>query len=92
MGQVIDDGEAPGLIPGDSRPAAYLTTEYLAALWDERSRQADAYRQLNPDDRKGIDRRQQQALAVLQAYRFLSGLEQQLGVQLALPVLGRLPG
>jgi len=75
-------------IPGDSQPEGYLTSEYLAALWNERCRLADRYREERPDDLKGIDLRQRQATTVLQAYRFLSGLEQQLGLQLALPVLG----
>ncbi len=78
-----------GLSRGECRPDGYLTTEHLAALWTERCREASRYREERPDDLKGIDLRQRQALTVLQAYRLLSGLEQELGVQLALPILSR---
>ena len=64
-----------GLSRGECRPDGYLTTEHLAALWTERCREASRYREERPDDLKGIDLRQRQALTVLQAYRLLSGLE-----------------
>lgn len=79
------------LLPATSPIAGYLTTDYLEALWDERSREVEEFRRQNPEDWKGIDLRQTRAMAVLQAYRLLSTLEQQLGVRLALPVLDR-PG
>jgi hypothetical protein len=66
----------------------YLTTDLLAALWDERVRQAEWQRQTEPDDLKELELRQRLATQALQAYRFLSELEQQLGFEVALPVLG----
>lgn len=89
MARLANEQLASRLVHGDCQPEGYLTTEYLAALWDERCRQADQYREERPDDLKGIDLRQRQAMTVLQAYRLLSVLEQQLGLQLALPVLGQ---
>jgi len=88
VGQIADEVTASGLIAADCRVEGYLTTDVLSALWDERSRQVDLYRRENPGDVKGIDLRQRQAAAVLKAYRVLSTLEQQLGLHLALPVLG----
>lgn len=87
--ELSDEQLTASFLPGGNQPEGYLTTEDLAALWNERCRLADQYREERPDDLKGIDLRQRQATTVLQAYRFLSGLEQQLGLQLALPVLGR---
>jgi len=88
-GLTMDRRSRQASIERELQIEGYLTTEYLASLWDERSRQVDQYREENPDDRKGIDLRQNRATAVLQAYRFLSTLEQQLGVRLALPILDR---
>jgi hypothetical protein len=69
-------------------PRGYITTDFLAALWDERSRQAEQQRQAMPDDLKGLESRERLATQALQAYRFLAELEQQLGFEVALPVLG----
>jgi hypothetical protein len=60
----------------------------LAALWDERARQAEWQRQAEPDDLKTLELCLRRATQALQAYRFLSELEQQLGFEVALPVLG----
>ncbi len=92
MGQTADGLDLQAILEGQERIEGYLTTDYLAALWDERRRKADDYRRENPYDLKGIDLRQHQAAAILQAYRFLSALEQQLGLRLALPVVGRRRG
>ena len=75
---------------GDLQPRGYITTDLLAALWDERARQAEAQRQAGPDDLKEIEQRQRLATQALQAYRFFAELEQQLGFEVALPVLGPL--
>lgn len=80
--------EALKAAAGDHLPVGYLTTTYLAALWDERCRQVDLHRQDHPDDIRELELRQRRATRALQAYRFLSDLEQQLGLELALPVLG----
>jgi type II secretory pathway component PulL len=50
-----------------------------------------AYRQEHPDDLPGIERRQRQVSRAWQAYRLLSEIEQQLGLLVALPVLGPVP-
>lgn len=91
MGQVTDGLDLNVRLEGQEQVEGYLTTDFLAALWDERCRQADRYRRENPDDLRGIDFHQHQATAALQAYRFLSTLEEQLGLRLALPVVGRRP-
>ena len=70
------------------QPMGYITTDLLAALWDERVRRAEWQRQAEPDDLNEIELRQRLATQALQAYRFLSELEQQLGFEVALPVLG----
>ena len=87
--QTTEDVTLDAIIRTECEVKGYLTTADLATLWDERCRQVDRYRVENPDDLKGIDLRQYQATAILQAYRFLSALEQQLGLRLALPVIGR---
>lgn len=69
-------------------PIGYVTATYLSALWEERSRQVDHFRQARPNDLKELELRQRQATQALQAYRLLSELERQLGFELALPVLG----
>ncbi len=92
MGQTADSLDLHVLLEGQDRIEGYLTTDYLAALWDERRQQADHYRRENPYDLKGIDLHQHRAKAVLQAYRFLSALEQQLGLRLAIPVVGERQG
>jgi hypothetical protein len=69
-------------------PRGYITTNFLAALWDERSRLVEQQRQVEPDDLKELESRQRLATQALQAYRFLAELEQQLGFEVALPVLG----
>jgi hypothetical protein len=73
------------------QPRGYITTGLLAALWDERARQAEAQRQAAPDDLQGLEQRQRLATHALQAYRFLAELEQHLGFEVALPILGPLP-
>lgn len=70
------------------QPLGYITTDFLAALWDERSRLLDQQRQYEPDDIKEVEARQRAATQALQAYRFLAELEQQLGFEVALPVVG----
>jgi len=70
------------------RPVGYVTTGYLATLWDERSRQLDVQRDANPDDLPELEHRQRLATQALRAYRLLSELERQLGFELALPILG----
>jgi hypothetical protein len=84
--------EALKVVAGEHAPVGYLTTTYLAALWDERCRQVDLHRQDHPDDIRELELRQRRATRALQAYRFLAELEQQLGLELALPVLGPRPG
>ncbi len=69
-------------------PIGYVTATYLSALWEERSRQVDHFRQARPHELKEIELRQRLATQALQAYRLLSELERQLGFELALPVLG----
>jgi hypothetical protein len=73
------------------QPRGYITTGLLAALWDERARQAEARRLAAPDDLQGLEQRQRLATNALQAYRFLAELEQHLGFEVALPILGPLP-
>lgn len=73
---------------GHQEPIGYLTTQYLAALWDERCQEVDAHRREHADDLRGIELRQRRAMQALQAYRLLSELERQLGFEVALPVLG----
>lgn len=68
-------------------PVGYLTSESLAALWDERRQDVDRHRQAHPEDLKGIELRQRVASQLLQTFRLLADLEQQLGVVLGLPVL-----
>jgi hypothetical protein len=70
------------------RPIGYVTTGYLATLWDERSRQVDVQRDANPDDLPALEHRQRLASQAMRAYRLLSELERQLGFELALPILG----
>ena len=70
------------------RPVGYVTTGYLATLWDERSRQVDVQRDANPDDLPALENHQRLATQALRAYRLLSELERQLGFELALPILG----
>jgi hypothetical protein len=70
------------------RPIGYVTTGYLATLWDERSRQVDVQRDANPDDLPALENHQRLATQALRAYRLLSELERQLGFELALPILG----
>ena len=70
------------------RPVGYLTTDYLATLWDERSRQVDVQKVANPDDLIQLERRRRLASQAMRAYRLLSELERQLGFELALPILG----
>jgi hypothetical protein len=70
------------------QPIGYVTADYLSALWEERSRQVDLFRQARPNDLREIEQRQRLATQALQAYRLLSELERQLGFELALPVLG----
>ena len=76
------------------RPIGYVTTGYLATLWDERSRRVDIQRDANPDDLPELEHRQRLAIQAMRAYRLLSELERQLGFELALPILGpwREPG
>jgi hypothetical protein len=81
-------GEALKGVAEEHAPVGYLTTTSLAALWDERCRQVDRHRQDHPDDIRELELRQRRATRALQAYRFLAELEQQLGLELALPVLG----
>lgn len=69
-------------------PIGYLTTHYLAALWNERCHDVDAHRRTHADDLRGIEFRQRRASQALQAYRLLTELEYQLGFEVALPVLG----
>ncbi len=69
-------------------PVGYLTAHDLAALWDERAEQVELHRREYPSDLPGIEQRQRQAIQALQAYRVLCELEEQLGFELALPVLG----
>lgn|GEM_PF-4548297 len=69
-------------------PVGYLTTSYLATLWDERCQEVDTHRHAHADDLRGIEARQRKAMQALQAYRLLSELERQLGFEVALPVLG----
>jgi hypothetical protein len=69
-------------------PLGYITTDFLAELWDERSRQVEELRQAIPDDPRALEARQRLATQALQAYRILADLEQQLGLEVALPVLG----
>jgi len=73
-----------------NQPLSFLTTDDVANLWNDRVQQVELFRREHPDDIKGIELRQNQASAALQAYRLLSMLEHQLGYQLALPVLGPL--
>lgn len=73
---------------GHQEPIGYLTSSYLAALWDERCQEVDAHRHGHGDDLRGIELRQRRAMQALQAYRLLSELERQLGFEVALPVLG----
>ncbi|HEX5416190.1 MAG TPA: hypothetical protein VFZ25_11030 [Chloroflexota bacterium] len=73
---------------GHQEPIGYLTSGYLAALWDERCQEVDAHRHAHGDDLRGIELRQRRAMQALQAYRLLSELERQLGFEVALPVLG----
>jgi hypothetical protein len=86
--------EVPGLSPealrltASERPIAFVTTDYLATLWDERSRQVDVHKEANPDDLSELERRQRLASQAMRAYRLLSELERQLGFELALPILG----
>jgi len=68
----------------------YLTTEYLVALWTARTQHAVAYERANPNDPRGAEHLRERALGVLCALRLLSTLEQQVGLKLALPVLGPL--
>ena len=70
------------------RPIGYVTTDYLATLWDERSRQVDVQRDANPDDLAELEHRQRLVTQAMRAYRLLSELERQLGFELALPILG----
>ncbi|HLG51270.1 MAG TPA: hypothetical protein VKY56_06495 [Chloroflexota bacterium] len=82
----MEDIGGAQFVDAEWRPSGYLTVEALALLWDRRRKLAEAYRQQYPHDLKGIDRHQRRATAVLQAYRLLSTLEQQLGIRIALPV------
>jgi len=86
----LEDAARTGRLTPPNQPLSFLTTDDVAALWNDRSQQVESYRQEHPDDIKGIELRQNQASAALQAYRLLSMLEHQLGYQLALPVLGPL--
>jgi len=72
----------------DLQPVGYITTDFLAALWDERSRQLEQHRTNEPDDIAEIESRQRAATQAFQAYRFFADLEQQLGFEVALPVVG----
>ena len=81
-------GDARLIHAANERPIRYVTTDYLATLWDERSRQVDVQRDANPDDLTELEHRQRLASQALRAYRLLSELERQLGFELALPVLG----
>ncbi len=72
----------------DLQPVGYITTDFLAALWDERSRQLEQQRANEPDDIREIESRQRAATQAFQAYRFFAELEQQLGFEVALPVVG----
>lgn len=94
-GRSVDE-EAAALerVISDQQPIGYLTTEHLAALWNERSREVEIHRREHPDDLREIETRRLRAAEALHAYRLLSALEQQLGFALALPVLGpwREPG
>ncbi len=86
---MTENGHRPG---NGLQPVGYLTAHDLAAMWDERVQQMEQHRQRCPTDVRGIEQRQRLALQALQAYRVLCDLEEQLGYQLALPVLGpRLP-
>lgn len=89
LSQMIDASDSLE-IPERNQPVMYLTTDDLAVIWNDRSKLVDAYRRDHPDDVKGLEVRQNQVTAALQAYRFLSVLEQQLGYHIALPVLGPL--
>ncbi len=75
---------------GASDAPRYLTTDYLVALWTARTRSAAAYERANPDDPWGAEKLRERTLGVLAALRLLSTLEQQVGLKLALPVLGPL--
>jgi hypothetical protein len=70
------------------RPIGYVTTGYLATLWDERSRQVEVQKEANPDDLRELENCQRRASQAMRAYRLLSELERQLGFELALPILG----
>jgi hypothetical protein len=72
----------------DLQPVGYITTDFLAALWDERSRQLEQHRKNEPDDIREIESRQRAATQAFQAYRFFAELEQQLGFEVALPIVG----
>lgn len=78
----------PTPAPGASEPIGYLTTESLGAMWNARRQDVDRHRRAHPDDLKGIELRQRVASQLLQTFRLLADLEQQLGVVLGLPVLG----
>ena len=80
--------EALRRVATSERPIGYVTTDYLATLWDERSRQVDVQREVNPDDLQELEHRQRLASDAMRAYRLLSELERQLGFELALPILG----
>lgn len=75
-------------VPEAPEPIGYLTTESLGAMWHARRQDADQHRRAHPDDLNGIELRQRVASQLLQTFRLLADLEQQLGVVLGLPVLG----